>query len=222
MAFRDWLHALATHQHNGEDGSAVIVNPKFGNVLGGDFVEFDADGGMRMYGRAARYDDLVTSIVSGRCDAENPPTWAPFVGNLFQFQFAINNAIHLGAQELPPGWEEGSEIVIHLHWATGGIDSTDRYVKWEVEFAFAIPALSNYSRSTRLTAETRIPANNPARTHMCTSFGAISIPDGKIGTCIISRVRRIASAGTAPTTNPFALQQGIHIRKDALGSRGHL
>lgn len=227
MSFRDWLHAMLTHQHDGEDGSSILANPKFGDVAGGNYTEFGTDGGMRSHGGAARYDDINTSIVSGMVAASNAPTWAAFVGNLNQYQFAVNDYIHLSTEEITHEWEEGSEIEPHLHWATGGLDSTDRYVKWEIEFSIASTRSSggstkSFSSTTVLTVETLIPANTPSRTHMYSSFGAVSIPGEKVGLCVISRIRRLASAGTAPSANPFALQQGIHISKDTLGSRGRL
>jgi hypothetical protein len=41
----------------------------------------------------------------------------------------------------------------------------------------------------------------------------------KIGAQLKMRLKRIASAGTAPTGNPFGLQVGCHYQADTIGSR---
>lgn len=216
------------HRHRGldVDGSPVLDYPKkFGNVKGGDYTEFQPDGTMIAKGAATCYNDVNTSIQTGRTGASNAPTWATFVGNISLYMFAVNDYIQIAPFELMHDWKQPSPIEFHLHWATGGTDTTDRYVRWEIEYTFAnqlggggTPTV--FGTPTIVTVETKIPANTPARTHMYSSVGTLFPATSIIGCQILTRLRRIASTGTAPTSNPFAIQQGIHYEVDTIGSKG--
>ena len=126
MATRNELN----HQHSGidVDGSPVLANPKFGDVKGGDYTEFQTDGTMIAKGAATCFKDVNTSIQTGRTGASNAPTWATFVGNLFLYSFAVNDYIQIAPFEIMHDWKQPSPIEFHLHWATNGTDTTDRYV----------------------------------------------------------------------------------------------
>ena len=170
------------------------------------------------------FDDVNASISSGKVGASNSPSWSSFIGNLYEYTFAVNDYIDLGAVELPHSYKEGSNFEIHVHSATNGLDVTDRGIKWEIEYAiqndnYSAGIGTAWSAATVVSAETTIPANTPNRSGVYTSVATITGTGIKMGAHIKMRLRRIASTGTAPTNNPFAIQVGIHYELDTLGSR---
>ena len=79
------------------------------------------------------YDDLPpVPITSARLGA-TAPTLTTFIGNIEQYTFDNTNDYVIGATELTHSYKEGTDISAHLHWATNGLDITDRTVKWRLE-----------------------------------------------------------------------------------------
>jgi hypothetical protein len=217
------------HQHRGldVDGSPILENPKFGDVKGGNYTEFETNGTMIAKGAATCFKDVNRSIQTGRVSSSNAPTWTTFVGNLSLYRFAVNDYIQIAPFELDHDWKQPSTLEFHLHWATNGTDISDRFVKWEIEYTFANSQNSGgtptvFSTPTIITVETKIPANTPDRTHIYSSIGTLLPSTSIIGCQIITRLRRIASTGTAPTSNPFAIEQGIHYEVDTIGSKSRM
>lgn len=170
------------------------------------------------------YDDINVPLLSGKVPAVNAPTLTAFVGNLKEYSFAVNDYLDLPSIELMHDWEEGTEIEVHVHWATGGTNNaTPRGVKWQVEYSLANKqgdgGTEYFSGSTLLSAESTIEANEAAAHHRTTSLGTITTTGYKIGAAMLLQVKRIAAAGTAPAANPFGLQVGVHYKRGILGSR---
>lgn len=195
----------------------LIVNGKahFGNR--DSFSEFESDGTLRFGGDATVYDDLVVPLFSAKVGGANVPTWAALRGNINAYTFAVGDYLTASAEMLH-GYKEGTDIEAHIHWATNGLEAVDKYVKWEIEYT--IGNMSDVMSSSAVeTVEAVIPANTPDRNHMYSSIAVIPGSALKIGNYIVFRIRRIASSGTAPTANPFALGVGIHYQADTVGSR---
>lgn len=170
------------------------------------------------------YNDLVIPMIV-RVAGAGRPSLATFVGNIQQYQFAINDNAELEAVELLHGWKEGTEIELHVHWATGGLnDSTVRGVKWEIEYSWANTLLSGgttvFGAPTTISLESSIAASEPDRTHRYTSVGSFTPTGGKVGAFLVMRVKRIASVtDPAPAADPFGLAVGVHYQVDTVGSR---
>lgn len=171
------------------------------------------------------WNDWNLSISGAKVPAANAPTWNAIVGNLNAYQFAVNDYLHLDAQEFLHNWKEGSDVQIHLHWVTGGLnDATVRGVTWEVEYSVCNPledgvAPSTFTSVTIASAEFSIPAAQPDRTHRVGTIAVIPGSTLKIGSQILLRLRRIAAVATAPAANPFAISLGLHHESDTPGSR---
>jgi hypothetical protein len=187
------------------------------------YTTFESDGTMVAKGDATTYNDIQYSISNAKVPAANAPTWSTFLGNLSEYTFAINDYVDLGSQELLHDYVEGSNIEVHVHWASNTLDATARYVKWEIEYTVANMAsaapFSVFPAPTVISAETTIPANTAAKSHIYTGVGVISGTGLKIGAQLKMRLRRIAASSTAPSSNPFCLQVGIHYQQDTMGSR---
>ena len=167
---------------------------------------------------SATYDDLPPSAFStGRIPGADFPTWTAFSGNINLYQFDVGDNLEPHATEITHQYKEGEDLEMHIHWATGGTDIDARAVKWEVEYVIASPGEA-FSGAT-VSAEAVIPANTPDRTAFVTTIATINGSALKIGAYIVSRVKRIASTGTAPTADPFGIAIGFHTQMDTLGSR---
>jgi len=213
-----------SHATEGEFGVKITYIPrKFGDIDNGHFTGFEDDGTMVFNGDATVWNDLPPNpIIRSRLAAANNPTLSPFVGNIEQYTFDVNDYIYDNF-EVTHEYKEGSDLLLHAHWATNGLDTTDRYVKWEFEYSIANRnngATMVFSATpTIVSTEFLIPANTPSLTHYSNTVGTITGTDVKIGAVIVYRFRRIASTGTAPTNNPFGIQTGCHIEHDTCGSR---
>lgn len=204
---------------------------KFGNVAGGNYLEVEADGTLKFNGNATTYNDLPPiPLLVQRVGGANNPTLAAFVGNVYAYTFAVGDYV-FGMQEILHEYKQASDIECHVHWATNGSEVTDKYVKWELEYSIAnlntsepySTTASTFAASTVLSTEVKIPANTATKTHIYTDIGTnISGTNIRFGSIIAYRFRRIASSGTAPAADPFALSIGFHIEQDTMGSRTEL
>lgn len=171
------------------------------------------------------WNDWNASISGAKVPAANAPTWNALVGNLYAYQFAVNDYIYMEAQEFLHDWKEGTDVQVHIHWATGGLnDATVRGVKWEVEYSVCNPVegafgATAYTGTTTASQEFSIPAAQPDRTHRVGTIATISGANLRIGAQIVMRLRRIAAAATAPAANPFGISFGLHYESDTPGSR---
>ena len=104
-------------------------------------------------------------------------------------------------------------LIIAEHWHS---------VKWEMEYTIQNSQLGvdgAFPATTTVSGETTIPASTTDRSHVLTEVGTITGTNVDMGAIIAFRFRRIASSGTEPSSDPFALQVGFHYEIDTVGSR---
>jgi hypothetical protein len=148
----------------------------------------------------------------------NIPTLVAINGNITMPQWDVNDFNVCESQEMIHGWKEESEVFWHIHMTTNGIDGTNRYVRFEVEYGYADVMGVWTFPATLTTPDLLIPANTPNETMMIVPLGSFT-PEIKIGGHVVARLRRIASAGAAPTANPWIPMLQLHVQLDTLGSR---
>lgn len=168
------------------------------------------------------YDDVNMAIASAKVPPSNTPTWSTFTANTNAYTFAIDNYADLGTIEIPHTYKEGTDLEIHLHLATNGLNNaTARKVKYILYYTYGIPdnGTNQFIAESSLTAELTIPANQADKSVYYLSMGTIAGTNIKIGTQFKCRIKRIAGTGTEPINDPFLGQVGIHFHKDTLGSR---
>lgn len=168
------------------------------------------------------YDDIYFPMSVGKVGGANQPTWAAFVGNTYEYTFALNDYIHLPSQEVLHKYKEGSAIEAHVHIVTNGLDVTARYVNYEIEYTLGNTSAAMSAATIITTGDYTIPANTTDRTHLYITFPTSIAGAGyRIGGAIKMRFRRIAltGGGAAPTSSPFVLMVGMHILMDSIGSR---
>jgi len=153
-----------------------------------------------------------------RTTGPNIPTLQTLNGNITMPQWAVNAFNVCESQEFVHGWKEGTEVFWHLHLTTNGVDATDRFVRFTVEYGYVdvmgqwvFPAVLN-------SGDILIPANTPTRTMMIMPLGSFT-PPIKIAGHSVARLVRVASTGAAPTNNPWIPMLQQHIQLDTIGSR---
>lgn len=202
-------------------GLFKALTARFGGAS--HYSEFESDGTLRFVGDATVYDEMPPMpIIIARLGA-TAPTLATFTGNIEQYTFAVNDYVY-GVSEITHRYREGSDLHIHMHWASNGSEGSDKAVKWELEYTHAnadasAPFTSAFPTSTVISAETTIPSGTADRAHIITHLGTVTGTGMEINGYFLWRLRRIASAGTAPAANPFGLALGVHIEIDTVGSR---
>lgn len=147
------------------------------------------------------------------------PTLATVNGNLTMPQWAVNDVNMCESQEFVHAWKEGTEVQWHLHLTTNGVDGTDRYVVFTLEYGYVTVGGAWTFPPLLTSAELLIPANTPDRTMLVFELGRFTPSSLKIGAHAVARLRRIAAVGAAPTSNPFVAMLQMHVQVNTLGSR---
>ncbi len=204
------------HAASHNSGGADQIASKFGDVAGGDYSEFEADGTLRFYGDATIWQDVDFPIII-RTTGANIPTLTTLQGNVTAPQWSVNDFSVCEAQELIHAWKEGSEVQWHVHFVTNGLDATNRYVNFEVEWFWVNPN-GTLSATVTSAGDLLIPANTATKTMLIRQV-AVATFAGKIGGHVYARLRRIASTGAAPTNSPWCSMLQMHVECDTLGSR---
>lgn len=200
------------------------VGPKFGTDT--DHTTFEADGTKVAVGAAMTWNDWnLTRDYTPAAGAGVPPR-NTLVGNILKDQFRVNDALQFQSAEALHDWKEGTDLSVHIHWATGGLnDATVRGVKWEIEWAWANPVEGGvgttvFASSGPQSNEISIPAAQPDRTHRISSIYTIPGTGFTIGSQLMIRLKRIASVtNVAPAQDPFLISFGVHYQADTDGSR---
>jgi len=191
-------------------------------VIRDDVTPFKATTGETFRLETPVYDDINVAIASGTQPASNAPTWTAFTANTNSYTFAIDDYKDMATIEIPHSYKEGTNLEVHLHLATNGLNNaTARKVKYTVFFTYGIPdnGANVFTVESSLTAELTIPANQADKSVYYLSLGTITGTSIKIGTQLKMRIKRIAGTGTEPINNPFLEQVGVHFQVDTIGSR---
>lgn len=168
-----FFEGLLDQQFNSLVG--FLASPKFGDE--GKYLGVDREGNMSRVGgdlelslepektlklKTPVYQDIDFPIIA-RTAAVNNPTPATLVGNLTAPTWAVNDFLMCEGQELVHLWKVGSPWTWHIHLITNGTEATDKFVKFEVEFAYAVPDAALSSVQTLTSQDLLIPANTPDR-----------------------------------------------------------
>lgn len=165
------------------------------------------------------YDDLPPiPLINQDRGVANKPTLAALQGNVNQLTFAVGDDVD-GSQEIIHRYEQFTDIDPHIHMVTNGLEVADKTVKWQMEYTMSNIG-SAFPASSTTVGEYTIPANTPDRTHILLDLTPeIDGSAMKIGGYVAYNFTRIASSGTEPAADPFALSVGFHVRQNSLGSR---
>lgn len=220
----DWQFWARKHQHRGLD---IDGSPRLEQALIGkdaaNSLEVLPTGQMVQRGSSVAWMDLNYSFVTAKLPAANYPDWTALYSPFSAYVFKVNDYVQLAAQELPHNWVEGSPLHVHVHILTNGVNTSNRYIKSQITYLW----VNSYGDGNGQTAasqtgviayEFMIPANTPTRTHFVFDVGVINGAGMKIGSYLGLHYTRVASTGTAPTSNPYVLAVGLHHQVNTLGS----
>lgn len=194
-----------------------IINRQFGDVINSNYSQFESDGFLKHNGEAMYWKDIDFPIVI-RNTGTGIPILQPLIGNITAPQWAVNDFNVCEGQELVHEWAEGTSLHWHIHMITNGLDITNRYVKWEIEYSW-VNVDGTLSAPVIQSIEYMIAANTPDRTMRIVSISNFIPSGGKIASHLFARLKRITSTGLAPTDNPFCSMLQCHILCDTEGSR---
>jgi len=205
--------------------TTIAVGLKYGGNAT-DYSFFEADGTLVFNGAATVWNDWNLSRDFTPTAGAGVPLRNVLVGNIVKDQFAVNDALQYMSTELLHDWKEGTDLQVHIHWATGGLnDATVRGVKWEIEYTVCNPLESGvaptvFPATVTQSLEFSIPAAQPDRTHRVSTIYTIPGSTLKIGAQLLMRLKRIASVtNVAPANDPFVISFGVHYQADTVGSR---
>lgn len=198
---------------------AYLAGLRYGGS-GADYSTFESDGTLRFEGAATVWRDIDFPIII-RGTGPNIPSLTTLQGNVTAPQWAVNDYNVCEAQEMIHSWKEESESQWHVHMVTNGLDTTDRWVNWEVEWFWGSFGTA-ISATTTTSTECLIPANTATKTHLIFEISRPTLTGGKIGAHVWARLRRIANTTpgrNAPTSNPWCSMLQMHVECDTVGSR---
>ncbi|KKK66175.1 hypothetical protein LCGC14_2966720, partial [marine sediment metagenome] len=186
-------------------------------------IQISATGDMLFVGTATVFNDIVISLSAARVPAANAPTWSNFISNLNAYTYGLNDFQEF-TSEIDHSYKEGSTIEFHVHGATNGLEGVDKTIKFEIEYELIDNQTSGdfgdvYTGTTIINGEIIIPASTADKTSWVVNVGTDASGNFLQSSTLKGRVRRIASTGTEPASDPFVIQVGIHIEEDTVGSR---
>lgn len=191
---------------------------KVGDLEAGNYSEFEADGTYVAKGNAATWVDIDFPIII-RTTGTNVPTITAINGNLTMPQWAVNDFAMSESQEFIHKWKEGSTCYWHLHLNTNGTDTTDRYVRFSIEYGYTDGNSLWTFPAVFTTPDILIPANTPSKTQIIMPITNFTPTGSRIGGHVVARLTRVASTGLAPTNNPWIPMLQMHVLCDTNGSR---
>jgi hypothetical protein len=188
---------------------------KFGDISGGDYSEFEADGTLKFNGAATVWNDIIMPAANLR-PGSSAPTFSVIRDGLFGYRFDAGTARELhGAAEIPHDYKEGSDLVVHVHWEPTTTNTGD--IVWGFEYSIADPH-ATFPASTTATM-TPAAASGTIGEHELNNIVTIDGTGITIGAIIIFRVYRQNGGTDTFTGNAFLHSVGVHYESDTAGSR---
>lgn len=187
----------------------------FGDVGGGDYSEFEADGTLKFNGAATVWKDLIIAAANLRPGA-SPPSFAVFSGGVYAFRFddAQTNELH-GAVELQHDYKEGTDLYFHIHWSPSTTNTGN--CRWGLEYTVVNPAGTFPATDTQYVA---VAGSGTVNAHQLNNIYQITGTGLKIGAVLVFRIFRDGTNGADTFTgNAFVHSIGVHYECDTLGSR---
>ena len=146
------------------------------------------------------------------------PTLEILTGNLTAPMWQVNDVNICEGQELVHSYKEGAPLYWHIHLLTNGSEVANKYVRFEVEYAWANINGVLSAAVTINSGDLLIPANTADKTMLLLSMGNFTPTNGKIGGHVWARLKRVAASGAAPALDPYVTMLQAHIQVDTLGS----
>lgn len=197
---------------------------QIGNVTGGNYTQFEADGTIEFVGAATVWEDLRVPGLAARVGG-TAPGFDPFLGagGLYAYTFDGTGArveeVHFMIQ-LPHSYKEGSDIYPHVHWTPTTAAAGN--VVWQLEYSWA--SIDGTFGATTTIASTAKATGATAWAHRMSVFSAIDGDPGAvnytISSMLVCRLFRDGNhADDSYAADVSLLEFDIHFESDTVGSR---
>ena len=171
------------------------------------------------------WEDLRTSAFSTKLGGSKDPDWVKFKDDgsgsrgvyTFAFDKALVEEVYFAVQ-LPHGWNEGTNLMFHVHWAPSGTDTSGDVV-WCLEYTWA--SINAVYSDTVVVGIADAPSG-VAGTHQMTSAIVIPASGKTASSMIMCRLFRDAASAEGFGTDgydedAFMLEADFHYQVIAIG-----
>lgn len=173
--------------------------------------------GLVLNGTATVWKDVFFVMGQPMLTGAGNPSLVTWNTPLRGFAFAVNDAHDFNPQEFPHEGKQGAATGSwHIHWISRTNVAATRGVKWQLEYSIA-DVNGVFPAPTTISVDVTVAANTADKTHLISTIGTFTTPN--IAAQIYCRLTRIASAGTAPATDPVVIGVHFHYEVDTLGSQ---
>lgn len=180
-------------------------------------VTLNVTNGIVLNGTATVWKDVFFPMAPPKTTGEGNPTLVTWNTPLRGYAFAVNDVHDFDPQEFPHDGKQGATTGSwHIHWISRTDVAATRGVKWQLEYSF-IDINGVFQAPTTISVDVTVAANTADKTHLITTLGTFTTPN--IGAQFFCRLTRIASATTAPATNPVVIGVHFHYELDTMGSQ---
>jgi hypothetical protein len=191
-----------------------------GNIAGGNYSEFEADGTLQFIGDATVWKDI--NIGSGfvQLPAASAPSITTFLDNvgadtdIATLEFAVGEKVG-STVELQHDYKEGSDFTFHIHFQCDAAPTGTDYVKWQIDYTIVRDG-TTMSPVTTIVVEVAVDTQYE---QVRASWAATTGTGFQIGDQISFKLSRIAAVGDAYTGTAKLKTVGIHYEVDTVGSR---
>jgi len=183
-----------------------------------NYMEFEADGTLKMNGSATVFDDLrfpATSVNPPGLVSD--PDWDNTNGG-WLFDSGSTEQLWIIGQ-MPHSWKEGSDVTPHIHWWPTSTNTGDVY--WRLEYKWT--NINGTDAGAFTTVNIQDAGDGTNLKHQVASFGTISGAGKTISSMLIMKVSRIGGdVLDTYTADALFREFDIHYEMDTLGSRAIL
>lgn len=165
-----------------------------------------------------RWDDSMSPAMAFRTGGTSPILTA-ITTNISGLAYALNDLGHFAIQ-MPHDMAPGSDLDLHVHFTFPSQPTAGRTIRWEVFYsygtidgAFGAESAAQYGEYTIQAADNKYHRVK----EVCTIAGSATVPQSS---CIIARIRRVASTGTESDVDPIILFVDAHYQKGQYGTAG--
>ena len=176
----------------------------------------------RLFSVGARFEDTqyedINFPILIRTTGPGIPSLTTLNGNITMPQWAVNDFNVCESAEIFHGWDQQTPLEWHIHLTTNGLDATDRYVKFELEYGYVEVNGAWVFPTVFTTPDLLIPANTTTKTMKVYTYTTFT-PAASVAGHVVARLKRVASIGAAPTANPWIPMLQAHVKLNTIGSR---
>lgn len=195
---------------------------KSGNIVDGNYAEFETDGTLVFKGDATVYDDQQVSIGGAKFAGASDPTWTAYKGGrVLAFNAAQDNIIYFTAQ-LYHSYKIDSDIEFHIHTAHSAAGTGDSI--WNFTYSWADKNADFPSITGANTQTMTLTSPNDADKHLYSDFSAIEANSGAgqypSSVILCSLEREGTHLDDTYAADIYLVALDFHIEMDTMGSRG--